>query len=409
MTGLSESALSRRFVADGARVKTVHSARLGNGRSRLTARTPLYVSWPGYLLPETPITRATHDGNFSGTRPQCGTATTGDRGTLLRWTAAMDGFGPTAPDGRLPGRSPRPAVLDDESRSRWRVPTMATDAAGRDAVSKDVWANGAQYEGYVGRWSRLVAAEFLRRLDPPPGWPGSTSAAAPACSASDPAVRRPGGAGRHRPVRGLPRVRPPRRGRRRPRSASPRATPTICTSTTGASTPPSAAWCSTSYRRPEPRRRGDVRVTRPGGLIAAYVWDYAEGMQLMRHSGRRRRARPGRRRRSARPGGSRCAGPDALRALFTRRRLSACRRRGDRRSDGLRRLRRLLEPVPQRAGTGPRVRHVPEQGCPRRFARAHPRPPARLAGRLDPADRPGLGGPRDPRRTPALGRRKRKW
>ena len=26
-----------------------------------------------------------------------------------------------------------------------------------------------------------------------------------------------------------------------------------------------------------------VRVTRPGGLVAAYVWDYAEGMDLIRH------------------------------------------------------------------------------------------------------------------------------
>jgi SAM-dependent methyltransferase len=26
-----------------------------------------------------------------------------------------------------------------------------------------------------------------------------------------------------------------------------------------------------------------ARVTRPGGTVAAYVWDYAEGMQLMRH------------------------------------------------------------------------------------------------------------------------------
>ena len=26
-----------------------------------------------------------------------------------------------------------------------------------------------------------------------------------------------------------------------------------------------------------------VRVARPGGVVAAYVWDYAEGMQLMRH------------------------------------------------------------------------------------------------------------------------------
>jgi SAM-dependent methyltransferase len=26
-----------------------------------------------------------------------------------------------------------------------------------------------------------------------------------------------------------------------------------------------------------------VRVVRPGGTVAAYVWDYAEGMQMMRH------------------------------------------------------------------------------------------------------------------------------
>ena len=26
-----------------------------------------------------------------------------------------------------------------------------------------------------------------------------------------------------------------------------------------------------------------ARVTRPGGTVAAYVWDYAGGMQMMRH------------------------------------------------------------------------------------------------------------------------------
>jgi hypothetical protein len=26
-----------------------------------------------------------------------------------------------------------------------------------------------------------------------------------------------------------------------------------------------------------------VRVVRPGGVVAAYVWDYAEGMQMMLH------------------------------------------------------------------------------------------------------------------------------
>ncbi len=35
---------------------------------------------------------------------------------------------------------------------------------GTDVSSHDVWASGASYEPYVGRWSRLVAAEFLRWL-----------------------------------------------------------------------------------------------------------------------------------------------------------------------------------------------------------------------------------------------------
>ena len=33
----------------------------------------------------------------------------------------------------------------------------------------DVWASGAAYEPYVGRWSRLVAREFLAWLAVPPG------------------------------------------------------------------------------------------------------------------------------------------------------------------------------------------------------------------------------------------------
>src|SRR5438445_705989 len=34
---------------------------------------------------------------------------------------------------------------------------------------KDVWAVGGAYEAYVGRWSRQVAAEFVRRIGLPAG------------------------------------------------------------------------------------------------------------------------------------------------------------------------------------------------------------------------------------------------
>ncbi|WP_425450072.1 class I SAM-dependent methyltransferase [Virgifigura deserti] len=33
---------------------------------------------------------------------------------------------------------------------------------------KDVWASGKAYESYVGRWSRLVAREFVAWLNLPP-------------------------------------------------------------------------------------------------------------------------------------------------------------------------------------------------------------------------------------------------
>jgi ubiquinone/menaquinone biosynthesis C-methylase UbiE len=33
---------------------------------------------------------------------------------------------------------------------------------------RDVWAIGAAYESYIGRWSRLVARELLRWLGVPP-------------------------------------------------------------------------------------------------------------------------------------------------------------------------------------------------------------------------------------------------
>jgi len=39
----------------------------------------------------------------------------------------------------------------------------------RPSGGPDSWASGAAYDLYMGRWSRLVAAEFVRWLDLPPG------------------------------------------------------------------------------------------------------------------------------------------------------------------------------------------------------------------------------------------------
>src|SRR5215217_1826322 len=36
-------------------------------------------------------------------------------------------------------------------------------------VAHEIWSAGDAYEAYVGRWSRRVAAAFLRWLEVPPG------------------------------------------------------------------------------------------------------------------------------------------------------------------------------------------------------------------------------------------------
>jgi hypothetical protein len=38
-----------------------------------------------------------------------------------------------------------------------------------DTAGHDIWAQGTGYERYIGRWSRPVAAEFLKWLAIPPG------------------------------------------------------------------------------------------------------------------------------------------------------------------------------------------------------------------------------------------------
>ena len=47
------------------------------------------------------------------------------------------------------------------------------------AERTDTWAVGQLYEPYVGRWSRLVAKDFLTWLQAPRTWIGWTSDAEP--------------------------------------------------------------------------------------------------------------------------------------------------------------------------------------------------------------------------------------
>jgi len=149
----------------------------------------------------------------------------------------------------------------------------------RDA--QEVWQAGDAYERYVGRWSRLVARDFLGWLDHTPGlrWvdvgcgTGALSATilehcAPAALAgidpsegfvatartriADPRARFEQGDGQALPL---------------PSGAFDRAVSGLVLN---------------FVADPGAMLREMRRVLRPGGTVALYVWDYAGAMQLMR-------------------------------------------------------------------------------------------------------------------------------
>jgi len=144
------------------------------------------------------------------------------------------------------------------------------------------WDFGDAYERYVGRWSRPVAMEFLRWLSPSPGlaWAdvgcGTGALASAILTMCEPSL-----------VSGIDSSEGLVSGARR-RISDPRAR-----FETGDATHlpwDSAVWDTTvsglvlNFVRDHDAMVGEMaRVTRPGGSVAAYVWDYAGGMQMMRH------------------------------------------------------------------------------------------------------------------------------
>ncbi|MFG2981841.1 class I SAM-dependent methyltransferase [Streptomyces sp. NPDC048258] len=143
----------------------------------------------------------------------------------------------------------------------------------------DTWAAGDAYERYMGRWSHPVAERFVawlrwgaggRWLDAGCGTGALTSALT--------AHARP------RTVVGLERS---------PAFAASarRATGAPCVVADAQALPFADAVCDAVVSglvlnflpAPEAAVAEAVRVVRPGGLVAAYVWDYAEGMDLLRY------------------------------------------------------------------------------------------------------------------------------
>ena len=148
-------------------------------------------------------------------------------------------------------------------------------------AAKERWASGDLYEPYVGRWSRLVARDFLDWLDAPAGldWldvgcgtgalaeavagrcrPKSLAGIDPSADFLDFARRRLAAAGadlRQADARDLP--------------FAPDTFDRVVSGLVLNFVP-----------EPEQGAAEMARVARPGGEVALYVWDYADRMEMMR-------------------------------------------------------------------------------------------------------------------------------
>jgi SAM-dependent methyltransferase len=146
----------------------------------------------------------------------------------------------------------------------------------------DRWDSGGAYEPYVGRWSRLVAREFVRWLPVPAerrwldvgcGTGALTqtvleNAAPSEVVGIDPSADYIASAGA--------RINDLRAHFEYGEAQALRA----ATATFDAVV---SGLVINFVPQAEPAVTEMARVTRPGGTVAAYVWDYAEGMHLMRY------------------------------------------------------------------------------------------------------------------------------
>ena len=147
---------------------------------------------------------------------------------------------------------------------------------------EDVWAEGEQYERYVGRWSRRVAHEFLDWLRLPEGlhWldvgcgTGELSRAILERAKADRVVGLDLSEGFLAQAR---RLSDDRRLRFEPGDAQ------ALSVADGAFDAAVSGLVLNFVPAQEKALREMRRAVRPGGTVALYVWDYAGEMQLIRH------------------------------------------------------------------------------------------------------------------------------
>ncbi len=142
----------------------------------------------------------------------------------------------------------------------------------------DAWTSDQAYEPYIGRWSRPVAAQFLRWL---PGGPAAawcdlgcgTGALAHAILATEAPAR----------VLGIDPSREYLAAARRGGVTDVAVgSATAIPAATGAFDRVVSALMLNFVPRPAEALAEMRRVARRGGWVAAYVWDYAGGMELIR-------------------------------------------------------------------------------------------------------------------------------
>ncbi len=149
-------------------------------------------------------------------------------------------------------------------------------------VRSDVWAFGDAYEPYVGRWSRLVATQLLGWLAVPPGarWldvgcgTGALSRTILDRAAPEAVTGLDASAGfvQHATAR----VADPR--------ASFRVGDAQALPFDDGAFDAAVSGLVLNFVPAPPRMAAEMRrVIRRGGVVALYVWDYAGGMELMRH------------------------------------------------------------------------------------------------------------------------------
>lgn len=151
-----------------------------------------------------------------------------------------------------------------------------------DRIAAEAWDSSQAYEQYVGRWSRKVATEFLYWLAPVPNleWAdvgcGTGALSSAILDICEPSAVHGIDSSEGFVSQARLRIRDPRA-----RFETGDATHLPWESTIRDVTV--SGLVLNFVRDHESMMREMARVTRPGGRVAAYVWDYAGGMQMMRH------------------------------------------------------------------------------------------------------------------------------